>query len=68
METSAGLSLLGANWKSSCCWQLIQTMAARFPTLIVQASDLAVRETDYFIGGSTVEPSVNTIPIVVLLK
>ena len=60
--------VLGANYKSSGCWQLIQTTAALFPMIVVQASDLTVRDAAFFVGGSTVEPSVNTVLVVIFLK
>ncbi len=36
--------------------------------IIVQANDLAVRDTAFFVGGSAVEPSVNTVPDLIFLK
>jgi len=36
--------------------------------IIVQANDLVVRDTAFFVGGSAVEPSVNTVPVVIFLK
>ena len=67
-KASYSINLLGANYNSSGCWQLIQTTAAFFPMIVVQASDITVRDVAYFVGGSTVEPSVNTVPVVIFLK
>jgi hypothetical protein len=37
-----------------------------FPVIVVQASDLTIRESALFVRGSAVESAVNTIPIVIL--
>ena len=60
--------VLGANCYSSRYWELIQTSAVLSPMVIVQASDLAIRISNFFVRGSVVERSVNTVPVVITFK
>ncbi len=46
----------------------MQTTAAFFPMIVIQASDLTVGDVAFFVGGSAVEPLVNTVPVVIFLK
>ncbi len=60
--------VLGANYNSSRHWELMQTTAVFFPTIIVQASDLSIRDFTLFVGRCAVESSVNTISVAIFRK
>ena len=62
VKIAVKLSYDGSAWSAMAKPSIRDLSTAAFFTMIVvQASDLTVRDAAFFVGGSTIEPSVNAL-------